>query len=81
VSGNTNGLGSELKEELQGGSRETEPITEKLSEIEFGKGGMSLRLGRVILEVVKGKGAVQWPNGSKWKNKNTTVVGYARSNP
>jgi len=59
----------------------TESITEKLWEREFGKGDMSPRLGRVIPDVHKGKGAVQRPNGFKWKNQKRTGVGYARSNP
>ena len=42
---------------LQEGSRGTRSITEKLWEREFGKGDMSLRLGRVIPDIHKGKGA------------------------
>jgi len=32
---------------------------------------MSPRLGRVIPDLHKGKGDVQSPKGSEWKNKNT----------
>ena len=69
MSGNATGLDSEITEELKGGSIEIESVTGKLWEREFGKGDMSLRLGRVIPEVHKGKGVVQWPNGSEWKNQ------------
>ena len=65
MNGKATRLGFELKEELQGGSRGTESITEKLWKREFGKCNMSLRLGRVILDVNKSKGGVQWRNGSK----------------
>jgi len=41
-----------------------ESITEKLCVREFGNGNMSLRLGRVIPDINKGKGAVKQPNGS-----------------
>jgi len=54
VSGNDTRLDSELKQELQGGSRGTE----KFWETAFGKGYMSPSLGRVIPDVQKGKGAV-----------------------
>jgi len=70
VSGNHTRLGSELKTELQGGSGETESITENLWEREFGKDDMSPRLGSNIPDVHKGKGAVQWPNEFQWKNQN-----------
>ena len=62
---NATGLGSEIKEELQGGFRGTESIMDKSWETEFGKGDMSLRLGRVVPDVHKGKEAVQRPNVSE----------------
>jgi len=81
VSGNTTGLGLELKKELQRGSRGMEYMKEKLWEREFGKSDMSPKLGKDILDIPKGRRAVQWPNGSEWKNEKNTGVSYARSNP
>jgi len=80
VSGNATRLGSELKEELLKGSWGPESITEKLWEREFGKSDMSPRLGKVIPDVNKGKGAVQPPNGSESTNHKKKEVSYARSN-
>jgi len=41
---------------------------------------MSPRLDRVIPDIHKGKGAVQWPNSSLWKIKKKEVS-YTRNNP
>jgi len=54
---------------------------EKLWKREFGMGDMSSTLDRVIPDVHKSKGAVQWLNGSEWNNQKKTGVSYARSNP